>query len=38
MSITKNIRNRVVGILVVISIVLILLPFLNMNDKDNSKP
>ena len=38
MSITKNIRNRVEGILVVISIVLILLPFLNMNDKDNSKP
>ena len=38
MSITKNIRNRVVGILVVISIVLILLPFLNMNGKDTPKP
>ena len=38
MSITKNIRNRIVGILVVISIVLILLPFLNMNGKDTPKP
>lgn len=37
MSITKNIRNRIVGILVVVSVVLILLPFLNMNGKDTPK-
>lgn len=37
MSITKSFRNRIVGILVVVSVVLILLPFLNMNGKDTPK-